>query len=268
MATVAQIREHYDSLASIYRTFWGDHIHHGLFAEGTESPEDAQVKMLDHCVKLLDLRGGEEVLDVGCGHGGTVLYLARSLGCRGTGITLSPEQQRIAQESAAKAGLAKQVAFLVNDANTFQFPAAAFDLLWMMESSEHFHNKAEFFRRAVPSLREGGKLLVAAWTGSMENARVREVARAFLCPELWTPDQYSAGITAAGMKVTRREDLTAHVVRTWEICRERAQAAGPAVKLLPRVAREFVESIDIILEAYQSGDLTYTVVVSGKSSIV
>jgi tocopherol O-methyltransferase len=265
MATTAQIREHYDSLASIYRTFWGDHIHHGLFAEGTESPEDAQVKMLDHCVRLLGLSGSEEVLDVGCGHGGTLLYLARSLDCRGTGITLSPEQQRIAHESAAKAGLANQLSFLVDDANTFQFPAAAYDLLWMMESSEHFHDKTEFFRRAVPALRQGGKLLVAAWTGSMESARVREVARAFLCPELWTPDQYSAAITAAGMKVTHCEDLTAQVVRTWEICRERAQAAGPAVKLLPRVAREFVESIDIILDAYRSGDLTYAVVVARKT---
>ncbi len=149
--TADQIKEHYDSLAFIYRAFWGDHIHHGLFRD-SESPAEAQVKMLSHCVEILGSHGGEEVLDVGCGHGGTLIYLAQEFGCSGTGLTISPKQARIAKENAARASLGNRLSFVVGDADGFSFPAGAFDVVWVMESSEHFQDKAGFFRNVARTL--------------------------------------------------------------------------------------------------------------------
>lgn len=260
MATTAQIREHYDSLALIYQTFWGDHIHHGLFQTGQESPVEAQIKMVEHCVNLLGLRGGENVLDAGCGHGGTLLHLATRHGCEGTGLTLSPKQAKIASRNAAHAGVADRVQFLVEDVGTYDFPSASFDLVWAMESSEHFPDKPQAFRNFANALRPGGQSLLAAWTGSMMSPRVAEVARAFLCPALWTAEQYQDEIESTGMQVTNCQDLTSGVIHTWEICQRHAKKAAPVVLLLPKPAREFVEGIDIILDAYRSGDLTYTVI--------
>ncbi len=106
--------------------------------------------------------------------------------------------------------------------------------------------------------------MLAAWTGAMTSPKVRAVARAFLCPELWTTTHCQAVLEAVGMRVRTCEDLSPKVVRTWEICQRTAVATKPVVSLLGEAARDFVGGIDTILEAYRSGELTYTVIVAEK----
>ena len=263
-ASAASIREHYDSMALIYRTFWGDHIHHGLFTGGDESPEEAQVAMLEHCISLLGLHAGNDVLDVGCGHGGTAVYLAQTRGCRVQAVTISETQAKLAQEHAQRAGVDGVCDFQIGNADLLDFGIATHGAIWTMESSEHFRDKARYIRRAAAALRPGGSLLIAAWTGSMADANVRAVAQAFLCPELQPAYAYAAQMEAAGLVVRAREDLTRNVVKTWEVCRDHAQTAANVVRLLQGPVREFIAGIDTILDAYRSGALTYTVLVGDK----
>ena len=264
MVTPDAIREHYDSFAWIYRTFWGDHIHHGLFLSGNEPPEEAQVNLLDYCARLSNVRPGLRVMDVGCGHGGTCVYLARHYGCYAEGLTLSRKQVLLAKKNARRAGVEAFTCFVVADAETHVFPVSVIDLIWTMESSEHFGDKSDYFRRAALALRPGGRLVLTAWTGSMQNSKVRSVADTFLCPALQTAENYRQQIEHAGLRIRAHEEITRRVLRTWEICLEHAHRLRALISILPREVREFVHGISTILDAYRSGDLTYSVMVAQK----
>jgi cyclopropane fatty-acyl-phospholipid synthase-like methyltransferase len=266
MATAAQVREHYDFFAPYYRAFWGDHIHHGLFLRGDESPQQAQVQMLEHCVRQAGIMPGARVLDVGCGHGGTLIYLAQRLGCHGVGMTLSEKQVELARREAAQQGLAEHAKFVVANADDYDFPAVNYDVVWTMESSEHFGDRPRYFRNVAKTLRPGGVLLLAAWTGDMQSAKVRAVAEAFVCPDLQPAESYAQQLEAAGMSVESREEVSQQVRRTWEICQQRVRWAAPIVKMLPTEHRRFVEGIEVILDAYRCGDLSYTIITAKKSA--
>src|SRR5262245_49844676 len=92
--TIHNIKKHYDRLSILYRTFWGDHIHHG-FWDSACSAKDAQVALIKRLVDKAQIQSGSNVLDIGCGLGGSSIWLARNLGCSVLGLTISPVQLKI-----------------------------------------------------------------------------------------------------------------------------------------------------------------------------
>src|SRR5207248_5297259 len=80
----AAIRRHYDLATVFYRLLWGPHIHHGLW-DADELPAVATRRLIDLLAREARVGPGTRLLDVGCGMGGSAVYLARHLGCDSTG---------------------------------------------------------------------------------------------------------------------------------------------------------------------------------------
>ena len=66
-------------------------------------------------LKVYPPKPGMKVLDIGCGWGGMGLTLARDYGAVVTGVTLSTEQHKIANQRAKAAGLANRAEFKLMD---------------------------------------------------------------------------------------------------------------------------------------------------------
>jgi tocopherol O-methyltransferase len=256
------IRDHYDQFAWAYRRYWGDHIHHGLFLTGKEDPQQAQEQMLRHCASRVGLQPGMQVVDVGCGHGGTARFLAREYSCHVLGLTVSQTQLELARQLCGSLDGATK--FELADAEAYPFRAGRFDVVWNMESSDHFFDKAAYFRKVAVGLKPGSKLMVAAWTGSMRDQIIDNIARVFLFPELWTTAKCMQQIELAGMRVVSSEQLASEVSRTWDLAAERIRKSRWLLSILPAQFREFADGIELMREGYRSGQLTYSVIVATR----
>lgn len=67
--------------------------------------EEAQRAKLRRVCEKLELGPADHVLEIGCGWGGFAIHAAREVGCRVTGLTLSPRQAAFARERVKAAGL-------------------------------------------------------------------------------------------------------------------------------------------------------------------
>jgi tocopherol O-methyltransferase len=258
------IRLSSDLATPYYRLFWGRHIHHGLW-DAAESVADAQCNLMDAVIREARPRGGERVLDIGCGIGTSAVHLAKAWGCRVTGITISHVQQMWATVGARVNGVGSRTAFLAADVETVDLQPETFDLIWVIECGEYLFDKPGFVRRMADWLRPGGRAVVCAWeTGdgplSEESQRtVYDVCAGFGYPSLCSGEEYRQWFAEAGLQVDRRNDWTCGVTRTWEISWENAQRSR-VHWLAPLTGRKRFPYWDhylAMLTAYRTGAMKY-----------
>ena len=149
----------------ILEYYWGEHIHLGHYGSPPQDKDFLQAKsdFVHEMVKwggLDKLPRGTTVLDVGCGIGGSSRILAKDYGFDVTGVTISPQQVKRAQELTPEGVDAK---FAVDDAMALSYPDASFDVVWSIEAGPHMPDKAVFARELLRVLKPGGVLVVADW---------------------------------------------------------------------------------------------------------
>ena len=254
---IEHIREHYDRLSGLYRLFWGEHLHHGYW-DGDQSPAQAQIRLMERLAETAEVPSGSRVLDIGCGLGGSAFWLAKKFGCRVTGLTISPVQARVATKRARANGLSEQVNFEVRDANEWIPEPESVDLVWVMESSEHFRDKSGFFARCATALKPGGTLAVCAWLrrdGPVREDEAELVARigeAMLSASLDGLSDYAAWMREAGLCVKAAEDITRYVEPTWTHCARMVEhpTLHWLVRFTSQSTQRFVNSFPLMREAY------------------
>ena len=228
-----QIGEYYDASSGLWEQIWGEHMHHGYYGlSGNYKIErrQAQIELIEEFLSwggVTTTNPPQNILDVGCGIGGSSLYLADKFAAEVTGITLSNVQAARAKERAINAGLEDKADFQVANALSMPFADDSFDLVWSLESGEHMPDKAKFIAECYRVLKPGGKLLLATWchretamSGDLTTDEVRhlkEIYRVYCLPYVVALSEYRAIANNCGFENIKTDDWSISVAPFWDV---------------------------------------------------
>ncbi|MCY4662474.1 MAG: methyltransferase domain-containing protein [Acidobacteria bacterium] len=195
-------------------------IHRAVWGPGAATRDDAFRYVESRIAERMTAEGSgggtPHVVDLGCGVGASLCYLAKRLPIRGTGITLSPVQARLARQRIAAAGVADRVVCLEGDYGDLPAAVALADAAYAIESFAHAPAPARFFAEAARLLRPGGLLAVCDDFArpSPEPAAQRAIARfrrGWRINTLLDRTALRSLAQAAGFRHLSTTDLTPHL---------------------------------------------------------
>jgi cyclopropane fatty-acyl-phospholipid synthase-like methyltransferase len=215
-----QVQRYYDNnTAAFSRLGQGDaSIHRAVWGPGVSTREAAFHHVDELILEALppDV-ATPTVVDLGCGLGASLLYLAGRIDMKGEGITISPRQATGATQLIADAGVGDRVR--CREGNFLSVPddlAGVADLAFSIEAFVHSPDADGYFREAARTLRPGGKLIIcddfltsAGPAASGRDARrIEEFRTGWRVGSLLTVDQVRTMAAAHGLALERDLDLT------------------------------------------------------------
>ncbi|MFL6151157.1 MAG: SAM-dependent methyltransferase [Ornithinibacter sp.] len=185
-------------------------IHRELWGPGVTNRSEAVHHA--HALVLAELgQDDRRVLDLGCGVGTAALYLADRMPVEVVGVSISPEQVRLAERYAAQGG-PRPGTVRFREADFIDLPGdlAAFDLAFAIESFVHADPATAFFREAARVLRPGGALVIIddVRTGDPSDPRLADFRAGWHAPNVVSVDEAAALAADAGLTLVGSRDLS------------------------------------------------------------
>jgi cyclopropane fatty-acyl-phospholipid synthase-like methyltransferase len=131
------VRAHYDNRNDFFNWFLGPRMVYtsAFFLSPDEPLEIAQDRKMDLVAQKIQLKAGEKLLDIGCGWGTLVMYLAKHYGVDATGVTIAQAGMDWGMNQIRENGVGDRARIMRLDYR--DIPEKKYDKITCLEMAEH-----------------------------------------------------------------------------------------------------------------------------------
>ncbi|HVJ18473.1 MAG TPA: methyltransferase domain-containing protein [Polyangiaceae bacterium] len=223
-------------------TGFGRYVHWGYWGEHDRADDSmtgfaqAAERMSQRVCAAARVQGGQRILDVGCGWGGTIASLNDELSQVSlTGLNIDGRQlERARRRVRAKKG--NSVTFVEGDACAMPLDDASFDVVIALECAFHFPDRRRFLAESRRVLRPGGRLVVADFVPAPVVVPFLPGQKLLFGPYMkhvlgpadvtYSVERYRDAASAHGLALSHEEDITRNTLPTYPILRQVAAEMG------------------------------------------
>jgi cyclopropane-fatty-acyl-phospholipid synthase len=228
------VHRHYDLSNELFETFLDESMtYSSAWFEPGDDLHTAQLRKIDGVLDHAGVAAGSRVLEIGTGWGALAIRAAQR-GATVTSLTISVEQQRLARERVAAAGLADRVTVELRD---YRAATGTYDAVVSVEMVEAVGEEfwPEYFATLARVLAPGGRVGLQAIT--MPHDRLLATRRShnwiqkYVFPGglLLSVPVIEEQAARAGLSIVLRRSLGPHYARTLAQWRTRFGAARDQV---------------------------------------
>ncbi len=214
------IEYHYNVPGDFYRLFLGETMGYtcGYYTSEKATMGEAQNEKMDIICRKLRLEKGDKLLDIGCGWGNFAVFAAKHYGVDVTGITLSSEQKKYAENWIKTERLSHKINIKI--LNYRDLGTEVFNKISCIGMSEHVGkaNMNNFFKTVHKSLKKGGLFMQHTITTNIKRKKGFENSflDKYMFPggELMFEHDLVNLASSSGFELLNAENFRTHYVKT------------------------------------------------------
>ena len=126
-----------------------------------EDPEREQWQQPDQVVDTLDLKGEDEVADIGAGSGYFTMRLAKSIGPSGKVYAVDIDQKLLDYiDARAEREKLDNIQTVLGVEDDPRLGSASVDMIFICDTLHHIQNRSRYYKLLLRALRSGGRLVI------------------------------------------------------------------------------------------------------------